>query len=103
MTRPWLAPVGRAVAAGTLSMEAAEAIRLGLGTPTEDITVDVLTEAAARLVEAADSRHPDALNADQLLDRARALRDELDEAGIADREAARYQARSFKRYRRPTG
>jgi hypothetical protein len=103
LTKPWLAPVGRAVAAGTLSIEAAEAIRLGLGVPSEDMTADVLAEAAAVLVDAADSRHPDALNADQLLDRARAVRDELDEAGIADREATRYRARSLKRYRRPDG
>src|SRR5690606_15668650 len=40
LTQPWLAPVGRAVAAGTLSIEAGEAIRIGLGTPTTDITAD---------------------------------------------------------------
>ncbi|MEX2508445.1 MAG: DUF222 domain-containing protein [Homoserinimonas sp.] len=107
LTRPWLAPVGRAVAAGILSIEAAEAIRLGLGAPTDDITADTLAGAAAQLVEAAapstDPSTENSLNADQLLDRARALRDELDEAGIADRETARYRARSFKRFRRPDG
>ncbi|MHA6694078.1 HNH endonuclease signature motif containing protein [Homoserinimonas sp. A520] len=113
LTQPWLAPVGRAVAAGVLSMEAGEAIRLGLGVPTEDITAELLAEAAAQLVELAspsgldsadpDARVADSLNADQLLDRARSLRDELDEAGIADRERARHQARSFKRYRRGDG
>src|SRR5690554_4078843 len=115
LTTPWLAPVGRAVAAGTLSIEAADAIRLGLGTPTDDISADALSGAAADLVELAiggtadpDPDDPEApvraaLNADQLLDRARSLRDELDEAGIADRERARYQARSFKRYRRSDG
>jgi hypothetical protein len=103
LTRPWLAPVGRAVAAGTLSLDAAEAIRIGLGSPTEEITVDALTDAAARLVEAAGAGGENPLNADQLLDHARALRDELDEAGIADREAARHNARSFKRFRRPDG
>ncbi|MHA6668058.1 HNH endonuclease signature motif containing protein [Homoserinimonas sp. A447] len=113
LTQPWLAPVGRAVAAGVLSMEAGEAIRVGLGVPTEDITAELLAEAAAQLVEFAspsgldsadpDARVADSLNADQLLDRARSLRDELDEAGIADRERARHQARSFKRYRRGDG
>jgi len=115
LTKPWLAPVGRAVATGTLSIEAGEAIRVGLGVPTEDISVDLLADAAARLVElatgaadVADPRSTDAdtpapLNADQLLDRARSLRDELDEAGIADRERARQNARSFKRYRRGDG
>ena len=118
LTRPWLAPVGRAVAAGTLSLDASEAIRLGLGSPTEDISADMLADAAGQLVDLAtpgnpdltnpdlanpDLTNPDPLNADQLLDRARMLRDELDEAGIADREAARYRARSFKRYRRSDG
>ena len=43
------------------------------------------------------------LNADQLYKRARALRDDLDEAGIADREKAIYQERSFRRVKRPNG
>jgi hypothetical protein len=113
LTQPWLAPVGRAVAAGTLSIEAGEAIRIGLGTPTIDISADALSGAAARLVELGvtgvdpDSPDPSAqgvpLNADQLLERARMLRDELDEAGITDRERARQNARSFKRYRRADG
>src|SRR5690554_753108 len=68
LTRPWLAPVGRAVAAGRISLEAAEAIRLGLGTPTDDISADALSGAAALLVEAADCSNPASLNADQLLD-----------------------------------
>src|SRR5690554_259941 len=47
LTKPWLAPVGRAVATGTLSLDAAEAIRLGLGSPTDDISVEMLAAAAA--------------------------------------------------------
>src|SRR5690554_2560629 len=85
LTKPWLAPVGRAVATGVMSIEAGEAIRVGLGVPTEDITVDVLAGAAAGLVALAtgffdpadtdatdpDQTDPDAavaepLNADQL-------------------------------------
>src|SRR5690606_6971775 len=110
LTKPWLAPVGRAVAAGALSIDAAESIGRGLGTPSHDISVGVLHDAAARLVNEATGAgaDPDAplrtpMNADQLLERARELRDELDEAGIANREAARYQARSFKRYQRADG
>ena len=113
LTQPWLAPVGRAIATGILSLDAAEAIRLGLGTPTVDITADMLAEAAAQLVDLASPSNPDPsdpeqafadpLNADQLLKRARDLRDQLDEAGIVDRERARYQARSFKRYLRDDG
>lgn len=98
LTEPWLAVVGRAVAVGAMSIEAADALRRGLGTPTEDIGGDALAAAAVLLVDDATT-----MNADQLLIRARKLRDELDEAGIADRERARRAARSFRRYRRPDG
>lgn len=98
VTEPWLAGVGRAVAAGAMSIEAADAIRRGLGTTTEDIGGDALTTAAALLVDDAVI-----MDADQLLIRARSLRDELDEAGIADRERTRRAARSFRRFRRLDG
>ena len=102
LSKPWLVAVGRAVTAGELSLEAADAIRAGLGIPTDDIGADIsadaLAAAAVRLLGDAGS-----LNADQLLIRARALRDDLDEAGIADRERARRNARAFRRYRRPDG
>ncbi|MDQ4138530.1 MAG: HNH endonuclease [Actinomycetota bacterium] len=94
----WLAPVGRAVAAGALQVSAADAIRIGLGTPSETVTVAQLTAAAERLVAEAGS-----LNADQLLKRARALRDEIDADGIAAREAARHAQRSFKVFKRADG
>lgn len=38
-----------------------------------------------------------------MFERARALRDELDEAGIRDRETARREQRSLRFYRRPDG
>jgi hypothetical protein len=98
VTAPWLAVVGRAVAAGSMSIEASEAICRGLGSPTEDIGGDALAMAAARLVDDGVT-----MDADQLLIHARGLRDELDEAGIVDRECARRQARSFRRYRRLDG
>ncbi len=103
LTKPWLAPVGRAVASGGISIEAGEAIRIGLGVPTADISAEALAEAAAGLVELVGTYGDTPLNADQLLERARMVRDELDEAGIADRERARQNARSFKRYRRSDG
>ncbi|MEO8907842.1 MAG: DUF222 domain-containing protein [Microbacteriaceae bacterium] len=98
VTEPWLAAVGRAVAAGAMSIEAANAIRRGLGMTTDDIGADALAGAATRLVD--DAR---TMDADQLLARARELRDEIDEAGIADRERALHTARSFRRYRRSDG
>jgi hypothetical protein len=100
---PWLRVVGTAVTNGELSVEAARAIRSGLGEPRLDdngvgVTADQLAEAAGSLLELAVT-----LNADQLYKQARALRDDLDEAGIADREKAIYQERSFRRVKRPNG
>ena len=96
--KPWLAPVAEAVATAAISLEAAEAIRVGLGEPSENITELTLTDAAARLVEAAAE-----LNVDQLAIRARTLRDDLDEAGIAEREAERKQRRSLRVFRQSDG
>ncbi len=99
----WLRAVGIAVGTGGLSVEAAKAIQSGLGEPAMDaagrgVTVDDLTRAAQTLLrEAAD------LNVDRLFRRARELRDDLDEAGIADRERAIHQQRSMRRVRRPNG
>jgi hypothetical protein len=100
---PWLRSVGAAVSSGTLCLEAARAIRSGLGDPTADadgvgVTTEQLAEAAGTLLTEAAK-----LNADQLYKRARALRDDLDAAGIADREKAINQERSFRRVKRPNG
>ena len=70
----------------------------GLGRPQQEVTVEMLTGAAARLVEAARE-----LDADALRSLAAELRDELDEAGIADREAALVEQRSFRITRLPDG
>ena len=94
----WLTPVGRAVADGVLPVSAADAIRAGLGTPSETVTVGVLTDAARRLVEEAG-----ALHADQLLKRARAVRDEIDAEGVAERERARHAQRYLRVWERPDG
>ncbi len=98
---PWFRKVGAAVAAGSLSVDAARAIRIGLGAPSEragSVTPGDLASAAQLLViEAAR------LDADELLRCARRPRDELDEAGIADRERAAFEERSVRRTRRPNG
>lgn len=87
---PWLAPVSLSVLDGTLPVASADAIRSGLGRPTESVASSALADAAGRLcIEGA------ALDPDRLHRRARELRDELDEAGIADREAALRDARSL--------
>ncbi|QHO69212.1 DUF222 domain-containing protein [Marisediminicola antarctica] len=95
---PWLHCVGRAVAAGTLPIAAAESIRNGLGRPSENVQQERLAEAAALLCDEASL-----LDADRLFRRARELRDELDEAGIVDREVARHEQRSLRLRRLPNG
>ena len=81
--RPGCTTPARALQAGQLSPEQFRSIEGGLGRPQQDVTVAMLAGAAARLVEAARE-----LDADALRSLAAELRDELDEAGIADREAA---------------
>lgn len=81
---PWLADAGRAVANGTLSVEAFDAIRLGLGEPTAGVAADALSTAARILLSEAATTNLDALAA-----RARDLRNDLDLAGIALREEER--------------
>lgn len=117
---PWLVPVGDAVRAGELSVEAARAIRSGLGVPDVGIgapghvagdaapagvagtncgvTVADLARAVTILLAEAPSS-----NADQLLRRARDIRDDLDEAGIAAREQILHTRRSFRRILQPSG
>ena len=92
----WMRPVGRAVAAGTMSIEAAKAIRSGLGAPAEGVTPGQLADAVVSLLSLD-------LDADALYRRARELRDDLDEAGIVDRERAIYEARAVRRSKRPNG
>jgi hypothetical protein len=88
---PWAAPIANSVAAGAMSTSQAESIRRGLGEPNTDITAELLRHAANRLVH-------DALttDADRLYRLARSMRDELDAAGITDRERARKNARYLR-------
>jgi hypothetical protein len=88
---PWLACVAAAVSSGALSVGAADAIRTGLGQPTENVPAPALAGAAAELCTLAAS-----LDVDRLLRRAREFRDDLDEAGIVDRERECFEKRSLK-------
>ena len=96
--RPWLAPVGAALVGDELSVAAAESITNGLGSPSSAVGADELAAAAIQLCAEAPS-----LDADLLYRRARELRDELDEAGITDRETERREQRSLRFFRRPNG
>ena len=97
-SHPWLASIAAKIAEGTISTDAADAIRSGLGAPGEGVTADLLADAAARLGDEAAT-----VDADRLFVRARELRDELDAAGIVDRERAAREAREFRLHRLPDG
>jgi hypothetical protein len=90
---PWLACVAAAVSSGALSVGAADAIRTGLGQPTENVPAAALAGAAAELCLLAAS-----LDVDRLLRRAREFRDDLDEAGIVDRERECFEKRSLRMF-----
>jgi hypothetical protein len=94
--RPWLRRVGEAVAAGELSLEAADAVSSGLGAPTGDVTADDLGDAVGVLLELG-------LTPEGLAARARELRADLDLAGVSDREAALRAQRSLRISRGPDG
>lgn len=94
----WLDAVGAGVAQGDLSVGAAAAIREGLGRPNVDVDAAELAEAARRLAVDATTMSPaEAARA------ARATRDELDAAGVADREAALRERRYLRLYPQPDG
>jgi len=92
-SEPWLASVAAAVSSGSMSVGAADAIRSGLGQPTENVSSAALAGAAASLCDLAAT-----LDVDRLLRRARELRDDLDEVGIADRERECFEKRSLKMF-----
>ncbi|WP_158251995.1 DUF222 domain-containing protein [Cryobacterium sp. M25] len=95
---PWQAPIARAVTAGTLSVDAAESIRAGLGQIDASVTAEKLAVALEALLAEASS-----LNTDQVFKRARRMRDQLDEAGIAAREKQAYDDRYLRVYRLGNG
>lgn len=73
--------ISDAVAAGDLSVLAADAIRTGLGEPTDDIPAETLADAASLMVDLASH-----LPVRRVAAQARALRDSLDELGVTERE-----------------
>ena len=87
-----------AVLEGRVSVAIADAITTGLGAPSAAVPDAVLDDAAARLLSRIDG-----LDADRVAREARALRDELDVDGIAQREEVRREQRSFRIGRRADG
>jgi hypothetical protein len=95
---PWQAPIAHAVTEGRISIAQADAIRAGLGLPTDAVLPEALTEAARELLEDATT-----LTAGQLHRRARQLRDDLDDTEVADREKAQLDKQHLKAWKRGDG
>ncbi len=94
----WLGEVATKVTAGELSIGVAAAIQTGLGTPSPTVAADDLADAAHSLLETASAQPPE-----KLARQARELRDELDEAGVIDREAELRERRFLRLTRQPDG
>jgi hypothetical protein len=84
--------------ARSVSVGAADAIQRGLGAPTIDVSAVELARAAASLIPEAHE-----LTLEQLAARASDLRDELDEAGVADRERQLHENRYLRLSAQPGG
>ncbi|MFC5502528.1 DUF222 domain-containing protein [Lysinimonas soli] len=95
---PWLAAVGAAVRAGELSVEAADSIRAGLGSPDESVSAQALAAATTELLRAAGS-----LTLERLAARAREERAVLDAAHVRDREQALRERRYLRITPQPDG
>jgi len=93
----WCAAIGEAVASAGISVEAAEIIRTRLGQAT-GVPEEALHEAAVALIDAAPE-----LTVENLVTRAARVRDELDLAGIAERENALRDKRFLRITRQPDG
>jgi hypothetical protein len=96
--QPWLGPVAATVQSRAISIEAAEAIRAGLGVPNAAVDAEQLEDAARQLCVSALRLDPDSLSR-----QARAFRDELDLAGVALREEERRSRRSLRLFVQPDG
>ncbi|MER3389071.1 MAG: DUF222 domain-containing protein [Microcella sp.] len=104
LATPWLTNVAAAVSDARLSLDAADAIRAGLGEPDgargvdaqnpgTGVTVEQLTAAAEQLVAEAPT-----CTVEQLAARARYVRAELDAEADASRSTEREQALRDRRY-----
>ena len=81
---PWQAALATAIAEGTLSIACGDALRRGLGSPTEQVSSDVLRERAEKLIAQATNADSGSLSADRLFKEARLQRDLIDVDGLLD-------------------
>jgi Domain of unknown function (DUF222) len=104
-TQPWLRGVSTALRAREISIDAADAISYGLGTPNSAVTTQQLAELAAELVSAARVRADGSagMDVDQLAKTTRGRREELDLDSVRLREDELYDARGIKIIELPSG
>ena len=95
---PWLSGVAAGVDSGEVSIGAAAAITTGLGAPSGSVAADDLLDAADRLLVETAGLPPE-----KVARRAREVRDELDAAGVADREAQLREKRFLRLTPLPDG
>jgi hypothetical protein len=95
---PWHAPISQSVNNGTISIDAAHALRRGLGDIDTVVTGAVLADALTQLLADAQT-----MNVDRLLKAARQTRDALDEAGIRVREQKAWDDRYLRIWTLDTG
>ncbi|WP_309711939.1 DUF222 domain-containing protein [Pseudolysinimonas sp.] len=95
---PWLSGVAAGVDSGEVSIGAAAAISTGLGAPSASVAADDLLDAADRLLVETAGLPPE-----KVARRAREVRDELDAAGVADREALLREKRFLRLTPQPDG
>jgi len=89
-TEPWMRAAIKEVTAGTLSIQTIDAIRAGAGRPTDTVTAEMLAEVVERAIEFALTS-----DTDRVLRFTKDLRDQVDAAGVGERERQRHANRSW--------
>jgi len=109
---PWHAQLRGALLRGSLNAAQHDAIRRGLGEPPAPPSTADESEAAEHIAAGAEvwrrageelARLAAKLTVDELLRRARQMRETLDPAGAEERFARRFEGRSFRRWRDSEG
>lgn len=95
---PWQAPITAAVAEGVLSVDCGDALRRGLGSPTELITPEMLRALAELLIDEKSN-----LSVDALFKAARVERDLIDLGGIQARQQDLYNRGGIRFFPKPDG
>lgn len=95
---PWDAAICRAVTTGRLGVASADAVRRGLGAPTETITALILSDASERLI-----RESSGLGHDRMFMAARTARELLDIDGIQARQQDMYDRGGLRFFPQPDG